>query len=276
MNSIAFPRLGLKFDIDPVAIPFGGGGVRWYGIIIASGVVLALLLCSALFRRRGLDPELLADFMIWALPIGIIGARAYYVFFSWDYYRDNPAEIVRIWEGGIAVYGGIIAGLAVALVFCRVKGISFLRFADLCAPGVALGQCIGRWGNFVNGEAHGGETGLPWGMSINGSAPVHPTFLYESLWSLAGLALLLAVLRLSKSSAPGFAFFSYLAWYGAGRFFIEGLRTDSLYTASGLRASQIVAVICVAVGAAGIAATAVRSRREREKCSEEREENEKC
>lgn len=276
MNSIAFPRLGLKFDIDPVAIPFGGGGVRWYGIIIASGVVLALLLCSALFRRRGLDPELLADFMIWALPIGIIGARAYYVFFSWDYYRDNPAEIVRIWEGGIAVYGGIIAGLAVALVFCRVKGISFLRFADLCAPGVALGQCIGRWGNFVNGEAHGGETVLPWGMSINGSAPVHPTFLYESLWSLAGLALLLAVLRLSKNSAPGFAFFSYLAWYGAGRFFIEGLRTDSLYTASGLRASQIVAVICVAAGVVGIAATAVRSRRKREKGREEREENEKC
>ncbi len=261
MNSIAFPRLGLEFELNPVAIPIGDGGVRWYGIIIALGVILALLLCSALFRRRGLDPELLIDFLVWALPAGIIGARAYYVFFSWDYYRDNPAEIVRVWEGGIAVYGGIIAGLAVALIFCRVKDISFLRFADLCVPGLALGQCLGRWGNFVNGEAHGGETSLPWGMSINGSAPVHPTFLYESLWSLAGIALLLLIIRLSKSSASGYAFFAYLAWYGAGRFFIEGLRTDSLYTASGLRASQIAAIIGMAAGLAGITLTALHGRK---------------
>ena len=249
MNTISFPRLGLEFNIDPIALHYGNGGIHWYGIIIAVGVVLALLLCSHIYKKRGRDPEQLLDFLILALPLGIVGARTYYVVFSWDSYKDNLAEIFRIWNGGLAVYGGILAGLVTALVFCRLNNISFFEFADVAVPGLAVGQCLGRWGNFVNGEAHGGPTDLLWGMSINGSAPVHPTFLYESLWSLAGILVLLLVLH---RNASGQTFFSYWLWYGTGRFFIEGLRTDSLYTASGLRASQIVAVISAVVGLTGI------------------------
>lgn len=251
MNSISFPRLGLSFNIDPIALHYkNGGGIHWYGIIIAVGVLLAMALCSAVYKKRGRNPEELLDFLIWALPIGIIGARAYYVIFSWDSYKDSPGDIIKIWEGGLAVYGGIIAGLITAVVFCRIKKISFPEFADVAILGVTVGQCIGRWGNFVNGEAHGGETLLPWGMSINGAEPVHPTFLYESMWSLVGLFLLLLVL--SRMAAPGSVFFTYLIWYGAGRFFIEGMRTDSLYTSFGLRASQLVAVISVVCGIMGL------------------------
>lgn len=251
MNTIAFPRLGLSFTVDPIAIHYpGGGGIHWYGIIIAAGVVLALLLCGAVYKKRGRNPEELLDFLIWALPVGIVGARSYYVLFSWESYKDNLAEIWRIWNGGLAIYGGLIAGLITALVFCRIREISFPEFADVAVLGVALGQCMGRWGNFINCEAHGGETSLPWGMSINGGAPVHPTFLYESLWTLLGLGLLLLLLR--RRLPGGCVFFSYLMWYGAGRFFIEGLRTDSLYTSFGMRASQLVAAVSVLAGICGI------------------------
>ncbi|MCH5187088.1 MAG: prolipoprotein diacylglyceryl transferase [Oscillospiraceae bacterium] len=260
MNTISFPKLGLEFNIDPIALHYGNGGIHWYGIIIAVGVVLALLLCSHIYKKHGRDPEQLLDFLIWVLPIGIVGARAYYVIFSWDAYRDDLAEIFRIWNGGLAVYGGILAGLVTALIFCRLKNINFLDFADVAVPGLAVGQCLGRWGNFVNGEAHGGATELLWGMSINGSAPVHPTFLYESLWSFAGILVLLFVLRQRTS---GQTFFSYWLWYGIGRFFIEGLRTDSLYTASGLRASQVVAAVSVAVGLAGVILTEIKRHRQR-------------
>ncbi len=261
MNNISFPKLGLSFEIDPIALHYkNGGGIHWYGIIIAVGVLLALLLCSAVYKRRGRNPEELLDFLIWALPLGIIGARAYYVIFSWESYKGNPVDIFKIWEGGLAVYGGIIAGVITAVVFCRVRGLSFLEFADVAVLGLTVGQCVGRWGNFVNGEAHGGETSLPWGMCINGSEPVHPTFLYESLWSLMGLIVLLVVV--CKSKAAGRSFFTYLIWYGTGRFFIEGLRTDSLYTSFGLRASQIVAAVSVVCGAAGIIAGFVRRGRQ--------------
>lgn len=257
MNSISFPKLGLSFEIDPIALHYkNGGGIHWYGIIIAVGVLLALLLCGAVYKKRGRNPEELIDFLICALPLGIIGARLYYVIFSFDSYKGNPLGIFKIWEGGLAVYGGIIAGLITAVVFCRVRGLSFLEFADVAVLGLAVGQCVGRWGNFVNGEAHGGETSLVWGMCINGSEPVHPTFLYESLWSLLGLGLLLLIV--SRRTRAGRSFFTYLVWYGTGRFFIEGLRTDSLYTSFGLRASQIAAVISVVCGIAGLLRTCVR------------------
>lgn len=258
MNTVSFPRLGIEFTVDPIVLHYGSGGIHWYGVIIAAGVVLALLLCTSLYRRRGGDGEDLLDFIIWALPAGIVGARAYYVFFSWNSYKDDIVEIFRIWNGGLAVYGGIIAGLVTAVIFCRAKGISFFDFADIAVPGLALAQSLGRWGNFVNGEAHGGPTGLPWGMSINGSEPVHPTFLYESLWSLAGAAVLLLVLRRAKK---GQTFFAYWLWYGFGRFFIEGLRTDSLYTSFGLRVSQIVAAASAAVGIVGLVVMGLRARR---------------
>lgn len=258
MNTIAFPKLHISFEIDPILIHFGDGGIHWYGVIIAAGVLLALLLCGRLYRRRGRDPEDLVDFLLWALPFGIVGARLYYVIFSWHTgsYADDPAEIFRIWNGGLAIYGGIIAGFIVAAVFCRIRGLSLPEFADVCMPGVALGQCLGRWGNFVNGEAHGGETSLPWGMTVNGSVPVHPTFLYESLWSLAGLVILTVIVK--KRLPSGSALFTYLIWYGTGRFFIEGLRTDSLYIVPGLRVSQAVALCTVVIGLTGFAVMLVK------------------
>lgn len=259
MKTIAFPKLDLSFTLDPILVHYGNGGIHWYGVIIAAGVLLALLMCSRLYKGRGRDPEELVDFLLWALPIGIVGARLYYVIFSWEDYAGRPMAVFEIWNGGLAIYGGIIAGLITALVFCRIKGLSFPEFADICMPGVALGQCLGRWGNFVNGEAHGGETALPWGMSIDGAAPVHPTFLYESLWSLAGMIILIIIVK--KCLTPGSGFFAYLIWYGAGRFFIEGLRTDSLYLVPGLRVSQLVAVISVAVGAAGFTGLIIRKKK---------------
>lgn len=259
MNTIAFPKFGLEFNIDPILIHYGHGGVHWYGIIIAVAVVLALLLCSRLYRGRGGDPEVLLDLLLWVLPLGIAGARLYYVIFSWADFRDNPWSIVEIWGGGLAIYGGIIAGIITAFIFCRIKGLSFLELADVCVPGVILGQCMGRWGNFVNGEAHGGATSLPWGMTVNGGGPYHPTFLYESLWSLIGLIILIILVK--KCLPRGVCFFTYAAWYGLGRFFIEGLRTDSLYVLPGVRVSQIVAAASVALGVTGIIITAVKSRR---------------
>ena len=253
MKDIAFPKLNLSFSLDPILIHYGGGGVHWYGIIIAVGMLLALLLCSRLYKKRGGNPEVLVDLLLWTLPIGIVGARLYYVIFSWEDYAGDLLSIFKIWNGGLAIYGGLIAGMLTAILFCRVKGIEFFEIADIGVAGVAIGQCLGRWGNFVNGEAHGGPTSLPWGMTINGSEPVHPTFLYESLWSLIGLIILVILIR--KNLTRGCCFFTYLVWYGTGRFFIEGLRTDSLYTALGLRASQVVAVISVAIGIAGFVYT---------------------
>lgn len=247
MNHISFPRLNLSFDIDPILIHYkNGGGIHWYGIIIAAGVLIALALCSYIYKKRGNDPELLVDFLIWALPMGIIGARTYYVIFSWDSYKDDLSYIFKVWKGGLAIYGGVIAGIITAIIFCRIKKLKFFEFADVAILGVVVGQCMGRWGNFVNGEAHGGETALPWGMSINGSVPFHPTFLYESLWSLLGLCLLLFLTK--KRLKAGSVFASYLIWYGSGRFFIEGLRTDSLYLFGNVRASQVAAIISVLAG----------------------------
>lgn len=266
MNTIAFPKLGLSLTIDPILLHYGNGGVHWYGVIIAAGVVLAMLMCGRLYKGRGGDPETLVDLLLWILPFGIVGARLYYVIFSWDSFKDDPWSIVEIWGGGLAIYGGIIAGLITCIIFCRIKGLSFLELADVCVPGLILGQCMGRWGNFVNGEAHGGVTSLPWGMTVNGQGPYHPTFLYESLWSFLGLILLVIIVK--KCVRPGSGFFTYLIWYGFGRFFIEGLRTDSLYILPGLRVSQIVAAVSVAAGLAGIIAVWVNSRKKKRLKSE--------
>ena len=178
------------------------------------------------------------------IPIAIIGARLYYVIFQWGDYREHPIDALKIWEGGLAIYGGVIAGLLTGVVWCREKKIPFGVMADVCAPGLLIGQCIGRWGNFVNGEAHGGPTTLPWGMTIDGQSMVHPTFLYESLWNLAGFVLLHFYSK--KRRFKGEIALLYAAWYGAGRAWIEGLRTDSLYIGS-VRVSQLLAIIsCIA------------------------------
>ena len=242
--AISFPLLG-DWSIDPSAsFTLFGRTFYWYGVIIAVGFILAMLYCARHCRRCGIGPDTLYDFLIWMIPIAIIGARLYYVIFQWGDYRAHPIDALKIWEGGLAIYGGVIAGLLTGIVWCRKKKIPFGAMADVCAPGLLIGQCIGRWGNFVNGEAHGGPTTLPWGMTIDGQSMVHPTFLYESLWNLAGFVLLHFYSK--KRRFKGEIALLYAAWYGAGRAWIEGLRTDSLYIGS-VRVSQLLAIIsCLA------------------------------
>lgn len=246
MNNISFPRLGVEFNINPIAVdlPFLGG-IRWYGILIAFGILLAFGYCCHVANKEGESTDTLSDILIYALPVSVIFARTYYVVFSWESYRDNFIDVFKIWEGGIAIYGAVIGAVLTGFIYCRAKKLSTLKLFDICSLGLMIGQAVGRWGNFVNAEAFGGYCPYIWGMSINGGSPVHPTFLYESLWNLAGFVIL-SVLH-KKRPFYGFTFFSYLSWYGTGRFFIEGLRSDSLYLGN-MRVSQLVAVLCVAVG----------------------------
>lgn len=239
--------------IDPTAFKLGPIPIRWYGILITTGIILAFIVVQKEMVKRGMHPDFLTDLLIWAVPIAIISARIYYVIFSWDSYKDNPADIIKIWEGGIAIHGALIGAFLTTYVYTKRKGISFWKVADIAAPGILIGQIIGRWGNFINQEAHGGpvsqsfleNTWIPdWimqQMTIEG-VTYHPTFLYESLWNVVGLIiiLLLRKVRLKR----GEMFFFYLTWYSIGRYFIEGMRTDSLYGGD-LRAAQIVSILAI-------------------------------
>ena len=243
-SSISFPNLGITVDPSPVAFTIFGKEIYWYGIIIACGFLLAVLYMIYRAKTFGLTQDDVLDLILWAVPIGVVCARLYYCVFYWDLYRDNPISMLYIWEGGLAIYGGIIGGAITVLVLSRVKKIPPLVMLDNASMGVIIGQCIGRWGNFVNGEAHGGPTILPWGMTIDGGSMVHPTFFYESLWNLIGFILLHFYSK--KRKFKGEMALLYVAWYGAGRAWIEGLRTDSLYIGP-VRVSQLLAVIsCLA------------------------------
>ena len=246
MNNISVPRLGVEFNINPVAIdvPFLGG-IRWYGILIALGIVLAFIYCCRIAKNEGESADTLSDILIYALPVSVAFARTYYVIFSWESYRNNLWDVFKIWEGGIAIYGAVIGAVVTGFIYCKLKKLDTLKLFDICSLGLMIGQLVGRWGNFVNAEAFGGYCSYMWGMSINGAPPVHPTFLYESLWNLLGFVIL-SVLH-KKRPFHGFTFFSYLSYYGTGRFFIEGLRSDSLYLGN-MRISQIIAVLCVVTG----------------------------
>lgn len=243
-HTIGFPNLGLEFTLSRVACTVLGKDIYWYGIIICAGFILAALYVNSRTKDFGITSDNLTDCLIICVPLGIICARIYYVVFEWGYYAQHPGEIIAIWKGGIAIYGGIIGTLIGLFVYSRVKKFSLASLCDLAAFGLLIGQCIGRWGNFVNGEAHGGPTTLPWGMTIDGQSMVHPTFLYESLWNLAGFVLLHFYSK--KRRFKGEIALLYAAWYGAGRAWIEGLRTDSLYIGS-VRVSQLLAIIsCIA------------------------------
>lgn len=245
--------------LNPIAFTLGPIQVHWYGIIIGSGLALALFLAIREGNRRGLPKDIFADLMLWAIPIAIISARIYYVAFEWDYYGSHPADIPKIWNGGIAIHGALIGSVVTAIVFARKRGVSFWKIADIAAPSLILGQAIGRWGNFMNQEAHGREVSRAFlenlhlpdfiinQMYING-AYYHPTFLYESLWDLAGFILLILLRRVNFRR--GELFLSYLIWYSIGRFFVEGMRTDSLMLTANLRMAQVIsiALILVAVG----------------------------
>lgn len=255
MNTVEFPGLGgLTLHISNVAFSFGPVNVYWYGIIIAAAYLLAVVLGLRACKKYGIDGEDIIDAVLWATPAAIIGARLYFVIFQWDYYKSNPAQIFQIWEGGLAIYGGIIGALLAAFLVARYKKIGVLNLFDFAVPYIALGQSIGRWGNFINQEAFGSNTRLPWGMTgdkirayiidqnnpnLNPDIPVHPTFLYESLWNL-GVFFLLLWYRDKKKKLDGEVFFMYMILYGIGRCWIEGLRTDSLMLGN-LRVSQLLA-----------------------------------
>jgi phosphatidylglycerol---prolipoprotein diacylglyceryl transferase len=240
--------------LDPIAFTLGPIQVHWYGIIIGSGLALALYLAIREGNRRGLPKETFADLMIWAIPIAIISARIYYVIFEWGYYSKHPGEIPQIWNGGIAIHGALIGSVLTVYFFAKAKGISFWKIVDIAAPSLILGQAIGRWGNFMNQEAHGGEVSRSFlenlhlpefiinQMYIDGSY-YHPTFLYESLWDFAGVILLMSLRRVNLRR--GELFLSYLIWYSIGRFFVEGMRTDSLMLTANLRMAQMISIALV-------------------------------
>lgn len=238
--------------------------IRWYGLLIASAVLIGINLSQYLAKRRQVDPDLLGDLIIWLIIGAIPSARLYYVLFEWAQYSQHPETIIRIWEGGIAIHGAIIGGTIAALIFAKVKNTSFWQLADLVAPSLILGQAIGRWGNFFNSEAFGSPTNLPWKLFIPEAnrpaqfkdvAYFHPTFLYESLWNLMVFGLLMMLFFRGwkgKQLKTGTLFLLYLVAYSLGRLWIEGLRTDSLML-GGLRMAQVVSLTGISLGLAGLA-----------------------
>lgn len=241
--SISFPMLG-NWSIDPSnSFTLFGHTFYWYGVIIACGFLLAVAYCMRRSGQFGIRQDDLIDGLLFAVPLAIIGARAYYVIFYGHY--DSFWDMCKIWEGGLAIYGGVIAAVLTVLVVCRVKRISALAMLDLVSFGLFIGQCVGRWGNFMNREAYGYETEVfcRMGLTLNGETIyVHPTFLYESLWNLAGFVGLHVWSKKAVRKFDGQYFLTYLLWYGLGRCWIEGLRADSLYIGnSGVRVSQLVA-----------------------------------
>ncbi|HHV95404.1 MAG TPA: prolipoprotein diacylglyceryl transferase [Clostridiaceae bacterium] len=265
MNTIEFPKLGIKFTIDNVAFRIFGIEIFWYGIIIAFAFLLAVLLGLKDSKKYNINQDNLIDVILWFTPASIIGARLYYVIFSWDEFKNNPIDILNTRKGGLAIYGGVIAALITVFIFAKVKKINALEYLDFGIVYVPLAQAIGRWGNFVNQEAFGKNTDLPWGMTgniiknqlqinadrlskmgiiVDPSKPVHPTFLYESLWNI-GVFILLFFFR-KRKKVDGEVLLLYGILYGLGRAWIEGLRTDSLMVGN-LRVSQFLSIIIVIV-----------------------------
>lgn len=244
--------------LNPIAFSLGPLEVHWYGIIIGSGLALALILAIREGNKRGLPKETFADLMIWAIPIAIISARIYYVLFEWGYYSRHVSEIPKVWHGGIAIHGAIIGSVITTYFFAKSKGLSFWKIVDIAAPSLILGQAIGRWGNFMNQEAHGSAISRAFlehlhlpdfiinQMYIDGTY-YQPTFLYESVWDITGFIILIALRRVNLRR--GEIFLSYLIWYSIGRYFIEGLRTDSLMLTEYLRMAQLVSIVLIVTAA---------------------------
>ncbi|MEA5582013.1 prolipoprotein diacylglyceryl transferase [Nodularia harveyana UHCC-0300] len=248
----------------PIIVEIGPISIRWYGLLIATSVLIGVSLSQYLAKRRNVNPELISDLSIWLVIGAIPAARLYYVLFQWSEYSQQPERIIAIWQGGIAIHGAIIGGTLAALIFAKVNQISFWQLADLVAPSVILGQAIGRWGNFFNSEAFGRPTDLPWRLyipTINRPPGLanfeyfHPTFLYESLWNLIVFALLMTLFFRGLSGQPrlrlGTIFLAYLVAYSCGRVWIEGFRIDSLMLGP-LRIAQFVSLSGILVGLAGL------------------------
>lgn len=270
MEYIEFPALGWTFNVSPTLVEFDLFGmpfsVNWYGLLIAMGFLLAVLYAVKFAKPRfGIELDPLTDAVLVCALFAVLGARIYYILFDPNgggisTFWTDPLKVFRVWEGGLAIYGAVIGAFATGIWMTKVKKINTLAAFDLAAVGFFIGQCLGRWGNFFNQEAFGSNTTLPWGMTgsiisagTNGIGydaylPVHPTFLYESLWCLAGF-FLLHILGKKSYTFKGKLFCTYIIWYGAGRFWIEGLRTDSLMLGT-MRVSQLLAALCVVGGVA--------------------------
>lgn len=230
--------------INPVAFTIFHIEVRWYGILIALAMIIAGYIAVRNAQYDDLSSDDIVDFILWALPFCIIGARLYYVIFEWQYYQGDFFKIINIRQGGLAIHGGLIAGFIVAYIYCNVKNIKFLKFIDIICVSLPLGQSIGRWGNFTNSEAYGSPTDLPWAIVIDGQK-VHPTFLYESIWNLILFTFFIFLFKRKKFDGQILSL--YMILYSIGRFWIEGLRTDSLMI-FGLKTAQIVSLLLILAG----------------------------
>ncbi|HAN44907.1 MAG TPA: prolipoprotein diacylglyceryl transferase [Ruminococcaceae bacterium] len=261
METLSFPGLGLEFNLSRVAFSVGSFPIYWYGIIISLGFLAGLFYVFKRVKEFGLDSDRVTDVILGSVVAAVVGARAYFVIWKWEDYRDNLSEIFNIRAGGIAIYGAVIAAFLFALLMCRWRRVKTLPMFDLAVGGLIIGQAIGRWANFVNIEAFGSNTKMPWGMTspaiveylqlhkaqlsaigvkVDPSIPVHPTFLYESIWCVLGFLFILFYTK--KRKFDGELLLFYVGWYGLGRMFIEGLRTDSLMIGS-IRVSQLVALL---------------------------------
>ena len=255
ISQISFPGLGIEpFSLDSVAFKIGKFSVAYYGLIITVGIVLAALYVIWRAKHKGISADTILDMALLVVPMGVVGARLYYVLTSLDRFH-SLGEVLDIRSGGLAIYGGIIGGALAVIIMAKVKKINFFLLADMITPAVLIGQILGRWGNFFNAEAYGGPTELPWRMGLYKGGEwifVHPTFLYESLWNLLGFILInwFYGFRADKTHKKydGQIFLMVFAWSGLGRAFIEGLRTDSLYVGP-FRISQLLGILFFVVGA---------------------------
>ena len=246
--------------LNPIAIDLGPIQIHWYGANYRFRRITRSYYCfKGIVSEEVLIKNYLRIMILFAVPIAIICARIYYVIFQWEYYSQNPGDIIKIWNGGIAIHGALIGSVLTAIVFAKVKKVSFWKLADIAAPSLLLGQAIGRWGNFMNQEAHGGEVTRSFlenmhlpefiinQMYINGTY-YHPTFLYESIWNIVGVIILLCLRKVNLRR--GELFLTYVLWYSIGRFYIEGLRTDSLMLTESLRIAQVISIVLVVVAIA--------------------------
>lgn len=281
MDYISFPKLGISIDVSPTAFKIGSIEIKWYALCIMLGFTLAIVYALVQGKKQGFKSDTFVDLAIIAMVFGLIGARLYYVLFRLDQYIKDPVSILYIWNGGLAIYGGVILAVLASFVYCRVKKQPFLKLADIAAPAILIGQAIGRWGNFFNQEAFGVNTDLPWGMTgniiaenirseaadikdkfgiiLDSTKNVHPTFLYESLWCALGV-LVLWLFYKKYRKFDGQIALMYCAWYGFERMFVEGLRTDSLYLFANIRISQVIAAATFLVAVALIIYFSLRSR----------------
>ncbi|CCI87315.1 prolipoprotein diacylglyceryl transferase [Lactobacillus gigeriorum] len=249
----------ISLALSPIAFQLGSLSVKWYGVIMAVAIILATTMAISEGKKRQIISDDFIDLLLWAVPLGYVGARIYYVVFEWGYYSQHPDQIIAIWQGGIAIYGGLLAGLVVLLVFCYRRMLPPFLMLDIIAPGVMAAQILGRWGNFMNQEAHGGVTSLAFlqslhlpkfiidQMYINGHY-YQPTFLYESVLNLLGLILILSLRHRKGLFKQGEVFLFYVIWYAVVRFFVEGLRTDSLYIGGFIRVSQALSLVLFFAG----------------------------